>query len=32
MKYRYLDKPAYDPEMETISPDYKIENGVFISG
>ena len=32
MKYLYLDKPAYDPETETIYPDYKIENGVFISG
>ena len=32
MKYLYLDKPAYDPETEIISPDYKIENGVFISG
>ena len=32
MKYLYLDKPAYDPEAETISPDYKIENGVFIAG
>lgn len=32
MKYLYLDQPAYDPETEIISPDYKIENGVFISG
>ena len=32
MKYLYLGKPAYDPETETISPDYKIENGVFIAG
>ena len=32
MKYLYLDKSAYDPEAETISPDYKIENGVFIAG
>lgn len=30
MKYLYLEKPAYDQEKETISPDYKIENGVFI--
>lgn len=32
MKYLYLEKPAYDPETGTISPDYKIENGVFIAG
>ena len=32
MRYRYLDKPAYIPETETISPDYKIEDGVFIAG
>ena len=32
MKYLYLDKPTYDQETETISPNYKIENGVFISG
>ena len=32
MKYLDLEKPIYDPETETISPDYKIENGVFISG
>lgn len=32
MKYLYLEKPAYDPETETISPDYKIENGTFIVG
>lgn len=30
MKYLYLEKPAYNQEKETISPDYKIENGVFI--
>lgn len=32
MKYVYLEKPAYDPETETLVPDYKIEDGVFISG
>ena len=32
MKYLYLDKPAYDPETENCYPDYKIEDGVFISG
>ena len=32
MKYLYLDKPAYDPETETISPEYKIVDGVFVSG
>lgn len=32
MKYLYLEKPPYDPETETISPDYRIENGVFIAG
>lgn len=32
MKYLYPEKPAYDQETETISPDYKIENGVFIAG
>ena len=32
MKYRYLDKPAYDQETENCYPDYKIENGVFIAG
>lgn len=32
MKYLYLDKPAYDPETETISPEYKIEGDTFISG
>ena len=31
MKYLYLEKPAYDPETENCSPDYTIENGVFIS-
>lgn len=30
MKYLYLEKPAYDHKKETISPSYKIENGVFI--
>lgn len=32
MKYLYLDKPSYDQETEIISPDYKIEDGVFIVG
>ena len=32
MKYVYLDKPAYNPETQTLSPDYKIEDGVFIAG
>ena len=32
MKYLYLDKPAYNPETEILSPDYKIENGVFVAG
>lgn len=32
MKYLYMDKPAYDHETETVSPDYKIENDVFIAG
>ena len=32
MKYSHLEKPAYDPETETISPDYKIEDGTFIAG
>ena len=32
MRYKYLEKPTYNPETEIISPDYKIENGAFISG
>lgn len=32
MKYLHLDKPAYDPETESCYPEYKIEDGVFISG
>lgn len=32
MKYKYLEKPAYNTETETIFPDYKIEDGTFISG
>lgn len=32
MKYLYLEKPAYDPETENCYPDYKIEDGVFITG
>lgn len=32
MKYLYLEKPAYDQETENCYPDYKIEDGVFITG
>lgn len=32
MRYKYLEKPAYNPKTETIFPDYKIEDGIFISG
>lgn len=32
MKYIYLEKPDYNTETETISPDYHIDDGVFISG
>lgn len=32
MKYLYMDKPTYNPETEVLSPDYKIEDGAFISG
>ena len=32
MRYKYLEKPVYNPETETIFPDYKIEDGTFISG
>ena len=32
MRYKYLEKPVYNPEIETIFPDYKIEDGTFISG
>ena len=32
MKYLCLDKPAYNPEIENCYPEYKIEDGVFISG
>ena len=32
MRYKYLEKPAYNPETEIIFPDYKIEDGTFISG
>ena len=32
MKYLYLDKPDYNPETETISPDYEIVDGTFIVG
>lgn len=32
MKYLNLCKPSYDPETETISPEYKIKDGVFVAG
>lgn len=32
MKYLHLDKPTYDSKTEVLSPDYKIEDGVFIAG
>lgn len=32
MRYKYLEKPVYNPETETIFHDYKIEDGTFISG
>ena len=32
MKYVYLEKPEYNSETETLSPDYKIDDGVFIAG
>ena len=32
MRYKYLEKPVYNPETETIFPDYKMEGGTFISG
>ena len=32
MRYMYLEKPDYNPETETLSPDYRIENCTFISG
>lgn len=32
MKYIYLEKPDYNTETETISPDYRIEDGAFIVG
>lgn len=32
MKYLYLDTPEYNKETESCSPDYKIENGIFIAG
>ena len=32
MRYLYLDKPAHDPGTENCYPDYKIEDGVFVSG
>ena len=31
MRYIYLDKPEYNPETETVLPDYRIEDGTFIS-
>lgn len=32
MKYVYTEKPAFNPETEICSPDYRIENDTFISG
>ena len=32
MRYKYLEKPVYNSETETIFPDYKIEDGTFILG
>lgn len=32
MKYLFLEKPSYNPETETISPDYRLEDGVFVAG
>ena len=32
MKYVNMDKPSYNPKTEIITPDYKIEDGTFISG
>lgn len=32
MKYIYLEKPDYNTETETVSPDYRIKDGAFIVG
>lgn len=32
MRYLFLNKPTYDSKTEVLSPDYKIEDGVFIAG
>lgn len=32
MKYLFLEKPSYNPETETLSPDYRLEDGVFVAG
>ena len=32
MRYVNMDKPSYDTKTEIITPDYKIEDGTFISG
>lgn len=32
MRYKYLEKPTYNQETETIYPNYKIEDGTFIAG
>ena len=32
MRYVNMDKPSYDTKTEIITPDYKIEDGVFIAG
>ena len=32
MRYVNMDKPSYDTKTEIITPDYKIEDGNFISG
>lgn len=32
MRYVNMDKPSYNPKTEIITPDYKIEDGTFISG
>lgn len=31
MRYVNMDKPSYNPKTEIITPDYKIEDGTFIS-
>ena len=32
MRYVNMDKPSYNPKTEIITPEYKIEDGTFISG